>query len=176
MGGILDSVRRHVPASYRALVSSSSAVTYNYGVTQLQSLANFVQFRLFSTVAGESNEATVYDYKRLELLGMLTTMQFIPAAVDYWGDQINSEVASGTRETVLYFDRRKELWNVFKRLEQEARQLAIEIGVSVGVGAIVPKVSYGDNGRNILLTQDPQDWPAAYETTTLQDLLPWRSV
>ena len=156
MGAVVDAVKRHVPASYRALIS----VTNNYyTATDLQYLADYVQYRLFSTVPGASNEASVYNRKELELVGILTTLQFIPAAIDYWGDQIVSQNLSGSKESNTWLDRRKELWNVFERLSADAKNLSGELGIAYGVPAIVPKVSYADNGRNILVTADPAQWP-----------------
>lgn len=156
MGAVVDAVKRHVPASYRALVGVTNSY---YSATELQQLADFVQFRLFGTVPGASNEATTYDYKELELVGILTTLQFIPAAIDYWGDQIVSQNLSGTKESNAWLDRRRELWNVFDKLTGEAKSISSELGLAYGVAAIVPKVSYGDNGRNILVTENPEDWP-----------------
>lgn len=156
MGAVVDAVKRHVPASYRALVGVTNSY---YSATELQYLADFVQYRLFGTVPGASNEASAYNRKQLELVGILTTLQFIPAAIDYWGDQIVSQNLSGTKESNAWLDRRKELWNVFDKLSIEAKTLSFELGLAYGTAAIVPKVSYGDNGRNILVTEDPALWP-----------------
>jgi hypothetical protein len=173
MGAVLDSVKRHVPASYRALVGITN--TY-YGTTDLQYLADFVQYRLFATVPGAANEATVWtDRKRLELIGILTTLQFIPAAIDYWGDQIASQNLTGTHETNAWFDRRRELWSVFDRLTLEAKELAGEIGVTYGAISMIPQVSYGDNGRNILITPDPALWPRMDSSNSFRELFAWEN-
>lgn len=173
MGAVLNVVKRTVPASYRALVTATNNY---YSQTDLQSAADYVQFRLYSTVVGATNEATSYNVKEVELLGILTTLQFIPAAIDYWGDQYVQETATGTREIITYLDRREELWNVFKKLQEEAKQLANEMGLSFGVAAVFPKVSYGDNGREVLITTDPQEFPPAYSKTKVSDLIPWGTV
>jgi hypothetical protein len=170
MGAVLDSVKRHVPASYRALIG----VTNSYlTATDLQYLADFVQYRLFSTFPGAANEATAYNRKQLELVGILTTLQFIPAAIDYWGDQIATQTLTGTNETNAWFDRRKDLWNVFDRLTAEAQDLAAELGLGYGAAAIVPRVSYGDNGREILITEDPALWPRLSDPAAFENLLIW---
>jgi hypothetical protein len=157
VGAITDVVRRYVPGSYRAMVTVTNSY---YGISDLQALASFVQQRIFATVANEPDEASVYGVEKTELLGMLTTLQFIPAAVDYWGDQLASETTTGTSESVSYFDRRDQLWKLFDHLQKDAQQLAIDIGVPVNSAkAIVPKVSYADGGRNILTTPDPATWP-----------------
>lgn len=155
MGKITDVVQRHVPASYRAMCGVTN--TY-YSLTALQDLSEYVQFRLYNTIVGESNEATAYNPKERELLGVLTTLNFIPAAVDYWGDQLASQTASGVNESQAYFDRRPDLWKIFAQLQIEASELSNELGVFSKV-ANLPGVSYGDNGRGVLITQDPQNWP-----------------
>jgi hypothetical protein len=161
MGAVTDVVRRYVPASFKALVGATNS--YDFGPSELQALANFTQFRLFSTIPGSDNEATVWNPNETELLGILTTLQFIPAAIDYWGDAIASQATSGTSEDVSFFDRRPELWRVYERLAAQAEELSALIGVSTTVvKAVVPRVSYGDNGRGILVTEDPSFWPTAY--------------
>jgi len=170
MGAVQDVVKRHVPASYRALIGVTNSY---YNATDLQYLADFVQFRLFATVPGATNEASAYNRKELELVGILTTLQFIPAAIDYWGDQLVSQGLSGTNETNSWLDRREELWNVFDRLVAEAKTLSGEIGVPYGVVGVIPQVSYGDNGRGILVTRDPACWPALDSVGTFDPI--WES-
>jgi len=172
MGAITDIVKRYVPASYKALVGATN--TYDYNISDLQGLANYVQYRLFSTIPDSSNEAVVWNPNELELLGMLTTLEFIPAAIDYWGDQLESQTTTGTNEDVGYFDRRPQLWNVFEKLSKSAEDLGTKLGVSLyAVKAVVPKVSYGDNGRNILVTSDPEDFDPAFSEATINDYIPW---
>lgn len=157
MGAITDIVRRYVPASYRAMVGSTNPY---YSQADLQALSDYVQARLFSTVVGATLEASMYDIKKRELLGMLTTLQFIPAAVEYWGDQIQSESTTGTHEVVTYFDRRDQLWKLFTQIQKDSNLLAIDLGVSLAEAkASIPRVSYGDNGRHVLTTPDPELFP-----------------
>ena len=164
MGAVTDIVKRQVPASYRALISTTNSY---YGMTELQGIANSIQFRLFATVPGSSNEATLWDYTELELLGTLTSLEFIPAAVDYWGNQLQSQNTSGTNEDVAYFDRRPELWRIYDQLAKKAAVLAADLDVNVvRLKAIVPRVSYGDNGRGILVTSDPARFSRAYRSST----------
>lgn len=157
MGAVTDVVRRYVPASYRAMVGITNPY---YTVDDLQALSDFVQYRLFSTVVGATSEASQYDIEQRELLGMLTTLQFIPAAVEYWGDQLQSETTSGTHETISWFDRRDQLWKLFAQIQKDATLLAIDLGVNITAArAVIPRVSYGDNGRHILTTTDPALFP-----------------
>jgi hypothetical protein len=157
MGAVTDVVKRYIPASYRAMVGTTNSY---YSLSDLQDLADFVQYRLFSTVVGATNEATQYDLEHRELLGMLTAMQFIPAAIDYWSDQIQSESTTGTHEVVSYFDKRDSLWKLFAQIQKDAQLLAIDLGVSIQQArAVIPKISYGDNGRGVLITTDPAIFP-----------------
>ena len=170
MGAIIDIVRQNVPASYRALVGNTS---YDFSSNDLQNIANGVQYRLYATIAGVTQEDSVYTRNQIELLGVITTMQFIPAAIDYWGDQLASENTSGTNENVAYFDRRPDLWKVWERLAARAAELADAEQINlVKLKAIVPKVSYGDNGRGILVTPDPELFPLPWAYRRLSDI-PW---
>lgn len=171
MGAVVDVVKRYVPASYRAMVGITNSY---YSTSEIQALANYVQFRLFATTPGSDQEETVWDPKETELLGMLTTLQFIPAAIDFWGDQLSSQATSGSNEDVSYFDRRPDLWKVYARLAEDARVLGTEMEVNVyTIRAVVPKITQGDNGRNILKTADPLCFPSEYETLSPSDYIPW---
>ena len=171
MGAITDIVKKYVPVSYRALCG----VTNNfYSLTELQDLSDTVQYRLFATVAGSTQEASVYNRTELELLGTISTMQFIPAAIEFWGTKLESEGTRGTSENVSYFDQRPDLWKVYDKLAAQAGDLAIDAGVNLRrVKAVLPRVSYGDNGRNILISPDPVGFGAPYGTTFAEDLSPW---
>lgn len=174
MGAIIDIVRQNVPSSYRALVGNTF---YDYTTSDLQNIADGVQYRLYATIAGVTQEASVYTRNQIELLGVITTMQFIPAAIDYWGDQLASQNTSGTNEDVSYFDRRPDLWKIWDRLAARAAELADEEQVNlVKLKAILPKVSYGDNGRGILVTPDPELFPLPYSDRVLTEFLPWTEV
>ena len=168
MGAITDIVRQNVPASYRALVGNT---IYDYQLTDLQNIAEGTQFRLYATIVGVTQEESVFTRNQIELLGVLTTLQFVPAAIDYWGDQLQSQNTSGTNEDVSYFDRRPDLWKVWERLAQRAEDLAEEEQINlVKLRAVLPRVSYGDNGRGILVTPDPELFPLPYSDRVLGDL------
>lgn len=161
MGAVTDVVKSYVPGSYRAMVGVTNSY---YGMTELQRLADYVKFRLFGSSVSAIAEATVYDPLLVNFLGKLTTLQFIPAAVDYWGDQLIQETTTGTNESVVYPDRRRELWTVFDRIRAEVNseysEMAETYGFRIyGAQGVIPRVSYGDNGRGVLITHDPQDWP-----------------
>lgn len=174
MGAITNIVKQYVPASYAALVGATNSY---YSLEDLQGLADFTKFRLYNTVVAEASEAAFYNPKELRLLGVLTTLQFIPAAIDFWGDSLASTATTGTNENDSFFDHRPDLWKIFDRLTTEAQALGSDIGVNIyAARGVVPKVSYGDNGRDILLTSDPQDFPPAWDNTWPQgnpDLLVW---
>ena len=173
MGAIANIVQQYVPASYAALISATNAY---YGPEQLQSLADFTKFRLYNTVVAEASEASIYNITEQRLLGILTTLQFIPAAIDFWSDKYSSIGTNPTSENISYFDHRPDLWKIFDRLTAEAQALGTELGINIyAARGVVPKVSYGDNGREILITSDPQDWPPAFDNITdySKDFLIW---
>ena len=176
MGAITNITKTLVPASYRAMIGASNSY---YKQSDLQTLNEYVQSRVFSTVAIEASEAFVYSIKERQLLGILTTLQFIPAALDFWGDAYSSESANSASSTksVGYFDHRADLWKIFDRLTQEAQQLSVDLGVNINAArAFIPKVSYGDNGREILITSDPQDFERAYDLKTTDSSILWGEV
>lgn len=174
MGAIAEIVKQYVPASYAALVGATNSY---YGPEQLQSLADYVKFRLYNTVVAEASEAVIYNPTEQRLLGILTTLQFIPAAVDYWSDTYASVATNPTSESVSYFDHRNDLWKIFDRLTVEAQAIAPDAGVNIyAARAVVPRVSYGDNGRDILITPDPNHIGPAFDLEYPlgnPDLLPW---
>lgn len=174
MGTIANIVKQYVPASYRAMVGATNAY---YSPEDLQGLADYVKYKLFNTVVAEASEAAVYNPKQLQLAGMLTTLQFIPAAIDFWGDQLAATSTTGTNESNSYFDHRADLWKIYDRVSADAAALSTDLGVNItATKGIVPKVSYGDNGREILITGDPAEFPAAWDNRYIrgnQDLLIW---
>lgn len=177
MGALTDIVKRYVPATYKAMIGASGVTDY-YSVTELQALADFVQLKLFSTIAGTMAEISVYNGLQKEFLGIVTTLQFIPVAVEYWGDQLIQETVGGgagsTQGSVTYLDRREELWKIFDKLEKEAEELAVLVGIPINAArSVVPRVSYGDNGRGILVTPDPQDFGPAFDTCPPDSFIPW---
>jgi len=171
MGAVTNIVKQYVPASYRAMVGVSNPY---YGATELQALADYVKYRLFATSIVESDEATVLNPVKLRLAGILTTLNFIPAAIDYWGDQLISETTTGTNENVTWPDRREGLWQLFDKLAKEAEILAPVAGVTLNQLAY-PRVSQGDNGRGLLITEDPHTFEPAYAKASVRDLIPWQT-
>lgn len=164
MGAITEVVRRYVPASYRAMIEITSSGPQYFTLPELQSLADYVQFKLLATIAGATNEASTYDPLLTEFLGKVTTLKFIPAAIDYWGDQHLQVTMTGTNETENFPDRRDGLWRIFAELDLDVKaeffELAPVYGFRIrGVKQFIPAISYGDNGRGVLITTDPHRWP-----------------
>ena len=173
MGAIANIVKQYVPVSYSALVGVTNSY---YSPDDLQALVDYSQYRLFNTVAAVAAESSVYNLKEQRLLGIVSTLQFIPAAIDFWSDKLASTSTTGTSESDSWFDHRPDLWKIFDRLTAEAALLSADLGVNVNaVRGVVPRVSYGDNGRDILITSDPQDFPPAYDRRidTSRDFIIW---
>lgn len=175
MAAVTDVVKRLVPASFRAMCSMTN--TY-YSLSELQDTADYVKLKLLGTSIDAALEATTYDQVLTTFLGKVTTLQFIPAAIDFWGDQLASQSTTGTNESVAYFDRRQELWHRFDELKQEVAAEFDEIAgtydlIVRGSAAMLPRVSYGDNDRGVLLTPDPQDWPSQERSDNSWDNLIW---
>lgn len=180
MGAITDIVKSIIPASYRAMIGASG--TDYYTQPMLQETADYVKFRLFSTsnptyaFTAEAGEATVYDATLRRYIGKLTTLQFIPAAIDFWGDQLVSESTLQPQEQVTY--QRADLWRMYEALMNEVKaefdDLAPLYGFKIyNVQGMLPRVSYGDNGRNVLKTPDPHEFPELDQDVALGYSLPW---
>jgi hypothetical protein len=145
VGAITNIVKQYVPASYAALAGATNSY---YSLEELQNLADFVKFRLYNTVVAELSEAVVYNPKEQRLLGVLTTLQFIPAAIDFWGDSLASTATTGTHESDSFFDHRPDLWKIFDRLTIEAQALSEDIGINIyAARGVVPKVFWAALNR-----------------------------
>jgi hypothetical protein len=141
------------------------ATNLYYGEQELQGLADFVKFRLFGTAVNATLEDS-YDPMLANFIGKLTTLQFIPAAIDFWGDQLLQENTTGTNESVMYPDRRDGLLKIFDEIRAEVKETYPEMTglygfIVYGGGELIPSVSYGDMGRGVLLTKDPMKFPPA---------------
>lgn len=174
MGTVTGIVKQYVPASYAAMIGATNSY---YGQDELQSLADYIKYRLFSTVVIEASEAAAYDIRQQRLLGILTTLQFIPAAIDYWSDQLAAVSTNPTSENSTYFDHRPDLWKIFDHLTEEAKVLGTDLGLNIyAARGVVPKVSYGDNGRHILITEDPECFPPIHHHRHTDTSLVWSKV
>jgi hypothetical protein len=148
-----------------------------YSLSELQAIADLVQFTFLATVAGVTEEVSVYDPLLLDFLGRAATLKFIPAAVDYWGDQLLQQTTTGTNETENFPDRQPALLKLAAQLTKELADdflnLAETYHMSMpSMSRFIPSVSYGDNGRGVLLTPDPQEWPKQTRTRRGTEL-PW---
>ena len=152
------------------MISTTNSGPAYYSLPQLQALADYVQFKLLATVAGSTLESSTYDIFLTEYLGKVTTLKFIPAAIDYWGDQPLQTTHTGVQEVENYPDRQLNLWKQYAELDLEVKaeffELAPVYGFQIrGIKGFIPAVSYGDGGqtdefgRKILLTPNPQHWP-----------------
>lgn len=172
MGAVTERVRTYVPATYDAMILSDPPF---FPAADLQALADFVKFRLLGISVAEADEATLYSDILITFLGKLTTLQFIPAAIDYWDSRLASEVVPG--EVQQFRDHLAGLEALFKMLSDEVKADWIIIGPGLGFVPTkrTPKVSYGDNGRGILITPDPMDFePLQASSPSWLDLLPWK--
>ena len=174
MGAVTERVKAYVPSTYDAMIVNGDPTLFS--ATDLQALADFVKFRLFGTVVPEADEATQYGDILLTFLGKLTTLQYIPAAIDYWDSRLASEVVPG--EVQQFRDHLSGLQALFKMLSDEVAADWAIIGPALGYQSKksrLPAVSSGDNGRGILVTPDPMKWqPLDATTPSYLDLLPWR--
>lgn len=173
MGAVTNVVRRYVPNTYRQLVEATSGAAALFATSDLQALADYVKYKLFSTVVAEASEASIYNPVMQQFLGKLTTLQFIPAAVDYWDSTLESKTTTGTDEVIELRDHSEDLWKLFDILAAQVKEDFIELGIALKP-SLIPQVSYGDNGRGILKTLDPYDFPGMNEEYKITDLLPWR--
>jgi len=145
-----------------------------FSLTDLQALADYVKFRLFATVAEPADEASAWNLGVRQFVGKLTTLQYIPAAIDFWDSRLAAKTTTGTNEVVTYRDQREGLFKLYDTLTKEVAQDSIDLGFTFNVHGLLPAVSYGDNGRGILLTPDPMDYPTMDSDAVLVPDLWWR--
>jgi hypothetical protein len=179
LGTVLDQVRILIPGTYRAMLHTSNTWTE----PDFQAHADFVKFRLFATVANVTQEAT-YDPMLAGFVGKLTTIRIIPAAIDFWGNQLESEThqaPGGQRENVTFPERRDHLWKIYERLLGEVNK---EFGILAdkydfaswvtSLDGIVPKVDLGD--EEFKVTADPALVGEAMSADVVVETLDWRLV
>lgn len=160
MGDITNVVKRYVPSSYRAMITRATVNGSDYTIDDLQALAEYVQYKLLATIAGATEEASVYNPLVLEFLGKVTTVKFIPAAIDFWMDQQEQINVKGSDESESFPARITHLREVYEELTADIAQEASEVGIiDRKLAAALPLVSYGDGGRGILRTPDPDCEP-----------------
>lgn len=168
MGAITNVVKRYVPASYKAMVTRASQDDTGYTIEELQALADYVQFKFLATIAGSTSEASTYDPLILEWLGKVTTVKFLPAAIDYWMDQQEQIQTTGTNESESFAARLSHLRELYVELSRDvAEEYEDLIGLYPfrGKRGHLPLVSYDDGGRGILRTPDPQCEPQPGDRT-----------
>ena len=176
MGAITDAVRRYVPATYNQMLIAPTSSRV-FATSDLQALADYVKFKLFSTSVDATLEASTYNPYENQFLGKLTTIQFIPAAVDYWVSQLSAIVSTGTGEVQNFRDHKDSLLKLWEILSKEVLEDAAVLGFSLKKIGLLPAVSYGDDGREILITPDPQCFPEPFKVTrSWVDELPWKTV
>lgn len=176
MGDLTNVVKRYVPSSYRAMITRATENSSDYTIDDLQAIANYVQFRFLATIAGSTSEAAVYDPRLLEWLGKVTTVKFIPAAIDYWMDQQETVQTTGSNETESFAARLGHLRELYAEMSADVAEEYLElIGIYPlqGKKGHVPLVSYDDNGRGILRTPDPQCEPQPGDRYTYGTDFPW---
>lgn len=177
MGAVTQAVKRYLPATYNEMIVVPTDTSRLFATTDLQALADYVKYRLFATVVTESDESIVFNPAQSQFLGKLTTLQFIPAAVDFWDSRLASLVSTGTNEEVQYRDHRDGLLKLWEILSKEVKQDAQLFGYQLSRSGLLPAVSYGDNGRGILITPDPMDFPPLDEPQIPWiDLVPWKTI
>jgi hypothetical protein len=170
-GPIMLNARAQIPQAWDALARSSI-----FGSELLTQVTNYIKFRLWATVVDASIEATTYDPVGQLYAGKLIALQIIPAAADYWSDQLTSETTTGTNETISYPDRIASLWRIHARLLTEVKELSQEFDAVYGRTAVrrlaMPTVSDSDIPYvtvNPYRTTPPLGFNSLYPAA----LLPW---
>lgn len=143
MGKILDLVSWRIPSTYQALAQLSA-----FGVDAFQAHADYVKFRFFGTIEDAALE-TNYDPITADIISKLTTLRVIPAAIDYYGHQLQSiQIDTDThRERKDYLEKRDYLWQLYRDLQLQVYEDFR--------GDEAPKISFGSGDK---ITPDPHDF------------------
>jgi len=107
-------------------------------------------------------EATVYSSSVIDHISKLVTIRVIPAGVDFWNNALISQAVTGTNESNSYPDRRKGLWDIRAKLQEDVAVLGIELGPD-GSFVLVQRSKRSKPAVSVsqpnALTPDPLDTP-----------------
>lgn len=126
-GAIADRASAQLPITWAALANATQ-----YGPGYLDNAIDFVKFQVNTTVVDPADEGFLYNPVMLTYMGKMVAMQVIPGGIDFWGDQPSAETATGTNESITWFDRRDALQRLYSTLANEVRELAGQIELVVG--------------------------------------------
>jgi len=182
LGAILEYTQLRIPSAYQTLAGSTA-----YGEEGLQAQANYVQYRLFATVAGATQEGEIYDPLELDFMSKLVSLRVLPAAVDTVGGSggtTSTEIVLQTRterRTVTSpSDRAKSYWDSYEAIRKSLvadmvilRHKFVAWGKLTGiVPAIIPPADelFITPSPDLMGSALPSGWPPSTET------FPWQLV
>jgi len=118
LGAILEYTQLRIPSAYQTLAGSTL-----YGEEGLQAQANYVQYRLYATVAGATMEGATYDPLELDFMSKLVSLRVLPAAADSVGGaggvqstEIILQTRTERRTVTSPTDRAKSYWDSYEAI------------------------------------------------------------
>lgn len=155
-GQIALTARGYLPYTWDALANSTF-----FGESLLDSKRSYVKFLLFGTVVDTSQEAVFYNPLVLEYAAKGLAITIIPAAADWYANQIQSVVSTGTQENKAYPDRIASLWRIHARLllEMAEMQEIVQEFVPLENIAMIPFLPSNTGEGLDYLSHDPHCFP-----------------
>ncbi len=170
-GDIYQRVRGHLPNSLAALSKDP-----RFGDIRIQQKIDLVKYRLFATSVSPALEATSYNPMVLDFLAKKSTIEIIPAAVDFWTDNPQTLNTTGTDEVISYPDRIAALWKVYERIAAEIEKLEADVLADLVTTTRKRVPAAVDTRAEDMVTNDPIDMGRAFADPHIINSLPWRLI
>ena len=120
-GAIARAARREIPVAWDML-----AKLPGYGDIELQEKVETVKLFVLGSSVAVADEANL-DRRVIDYLGKSVAIEVIPAAIDFWSNQIVSQTARGSDEVQTYPDRIKALEDKLVYLTQAKERMRLRI-------------------------------------------------
>lgn len=157
IGAVARAARREIPVAWDALRSYDA-----YGDLELQEKVEIVKLNVLGYVVAVADEANL-DRRVLDYLGKLVAIEVIPAAIDYWTDQIVSQTARGSNEVQTFPNRIQALERKLDFLQERVEAMYLQIQDLVGSPLRRLDTAPDVNTRGLpLVTPGLEDFPGPY--------------
>lgn len=165
-GQIALAARGYLPQTWDALANSTF-----FGEGLLDAKRSYVKFLLFGTVVDTALESVFYNPLVLEYAAKGLAITIIPAAADWYANEITSVVSTGTSENRAYPDKISSLWRIHARLllEMAEMQEQVQEFVPLANDPMIPFLPSNTGEGLDYLGHDPHCFPHSDNTPRRHD-------
>lgn len=162
LGPIADAAKSHLGGTFDGLVESD-----HYGASFVLGRVSVVKRRMMIDPPATADEGLL-DELVIDYLGKLVVIELMPAAIDYWAHQYQSEsIGNDPVELATYPDRLKAMEAIQELMITQTRRDEALVMEILAAGARLrkadssgPSISEVDDCR---VTADPSDFPTYHE-------------